>query len=363
MIAIFLFLSCAHKRSDENLIDWEKFLNSVEVKSLNLKDPFFLTDEIKKEIENYVPSSYPLELKFKKVLSFLIEKGFMDMEYDLNTTLPASDTYYLRKGNCLSFTILFVSLCKHLNIPVFYAYMSEPISFEEKGGAIIISSHIAAGFNLGSKTILVDFNKRNENIKFFEKIDELSVFCLFYNNFAVEEMMKGDYDKAEELLNFLLKIKPLLKEILNNRGVLYMKRGNYFEALKLFRKMAEDGIIYQPSLHNGLICANIQGDKEGVSFFQRKIDYYYNSDPIILYKRALLLLDKGKYDESITLIKKAISKQPRNGYLNGFLSYLYLKKGDREKALKAYKRAKSLSPDLDFLLYLESEFKEIKKSQ
>ena len=358
---VFVFLSCAVKYNFSPFLEIEKASELAKKRGLSFPNPFEISDNVKQEVEKKVHLNEPPYQRFKAVFDFLCENGKVNIDYNLHKTLTAQETYEQKKGNCMSYTGLFVAIARHLNLPVYFAYINNIVDFEEKDGSYIVSSHIAAGFNDGVKTLLVDFLREKENFQFYEKIDDLTAYCLFYNNLAVEKVSEGKYDEAQQILDFLLSLKPSLKEVLNNKGVLYLKKGEYDTAMKIFDRMRLEKMNYQPALHNGLLTAQILKNTYYEQIFEKELKEFADNDPIILYEKSIDLARKGNYNEAIDLTKRAIIQKPQSAFLYATLSVLYIKNGNLDKARDAFKRAKRMSPNLFLLDEIVKEYPQIQK--
>ncbi len=354
-ICLLLF-SCVYNNREEPFQEVEKIVASAGQKGMNLPNPFEIDDSIKREIEKNMAFEEPPHLRFRQILRYLYANGFLNFDYDINSTTNAQETFEKKRGNCLSYTGLFVALARYMNVPVNFAYLSEIVDFEEKEGSYVVSSHIAAEFNDKQKTILVDFNRQRENFKLYERIDDKTAYCLFYNNIAVSKITEGKLEEAEKILNFLLEIKPFQKEILNNKGVLLIKKGKYEEALYFYKNMVVSGIVYQPSLSNGLLVANILKRNNDIEEFTKELKEFSEKDPLLLYQQAVDLAREQNFKGAIAELKKAIAEQPRNAFLQATLAVFYFKNGELQKAKKAFQRAKKISPDLSIIKEIEKMY-------
>jgi pentatricopeptide repeat protein len=360
---IFVFLSCAVKHNFSPFLEIEKASELAKKRGLPLANPFEISENVRKEVSSNINQNQPQFLRVKEIFDFLCQNERVNFNFNLQENLTAQETYDKKKGNCISYTGLFVSIARKLNIPVYFAHLNNIVDFEEKDGSYIASSHIAAGFRDGERTLLIDFLRpqERENYQFYEKIDDLTAYCLFYNNVAVEYILEEKYEDAQQILDFLLSLKPSLNELLNNRGVLYLKKGEYEKALQIFDKMRLKKMGYQPALHNGLLTSKILKNKSYEQIFTEELQKYENNDPLLLYERSMELAKQGKIEEAINLIKKAISEKPQNAFLYASLSVLYLQSGDLVLARDFFKKAQDISPNLYILGDIVAEYPKIKR--
>ncbi len=152
-----------------------------------------------------------------------------------------------------------------------------------------------------------------------------------------------------------------MKEVLNNKGVLYLKKGEYAAAIKIFDRMRLEKMNYQPALHNGLLAAKILKNHYYEEIFEKELKEYASNDPIILYEKSIDLARQGKYKEAIDLIKKAITQKPQSAFLYATLSVLYIKNGNLDKARETFRRAKRMAPNLFLLDEIVKEYPQIEK--
>jgi len=355
LLLVFL-LSCQHVAPRDPFSEVNRSVKAASEKGLQLPNPFALDDTIKNDVEKLIRSEDMPHVRLRKALRYLHDNGFLKFEYDMSATLTAQEAFEKKRGNCLSHTGLFVALSRQLKLPTYFVYVSEALDFEERDGSYVVSSHIATGFQDGPKTTVVDFNSERENFRIYEKIDDRSAYCLFYNNVAVEKMINRDYAEAEKILAFLIYLKPELREVRNNMGVLLMKTGRYQEALDLYRDKRFFSQNYQPALHNGLLAAQRLKNSEAEDAFQASLKALADKDPLLLYQRAIELEKAGNYSEAVVCLRKAIGLQSRNAFLYSVLTRLYLEDNDEARAKAAYLRAKSLAPNLSILAELAARY-------
>ena len=359
LLAMVFLLACQHLELKDPFSEVDRSVKLAGEKGLNLPNPFALDERIKNDLDKLIrPEDMP-HVRLRKVLKYLHDNGFLNFEYDMSATLTAQEAFDKKRGNCLSHTGLFVALSRQLKVPTYFVYVSEALDFEERDGSYVVSSHIATGFEDGPKTTVVDFNNERENFRIYEKIDDRSAYCLFYNNVAVDKILKGEYEEARRILRFLVELKPELKEVRNNLGVLLMKTGKYEDALSLYHDMRTANQNYQPALHNGLLAAQRLRRKPAEDVFKTSLKEISDKDPLLLYQKALDLEENGKYEESVAFIRKALGYQPRNAFLYAVMARVYMENNDLQRAKVAYQRARTLAPHLAMLEDLSAEYPQI----
>lgn len=150
---------------------------------------------------------------------------------------------------------------------------------------------------------------------------------------------RGDLDGAAEQLGVALRYRNRSPEIYYALGKLYAQRNEPERAVDIYRRARQ----YDPN--------NAQARYELANIFLDNDNGRY----AILSIRSALALDKrfehlvGPLKDASTLqaaglLSRALEETPDNAPLQAFLGKLYLKLGDRQKALKHYELAKQYDP-------------------
>lgn len=124
---------------------------------------------------------------------------------------------------------------------------------------------------------------------------------VIFNLIGTQAYRKGDYDKSIRMMKAALKLSPKSYSIRGSLAWLLLKLGRIEEADAEIEKAISDA---------------------------EKEEYRY---PLYLTK-ALILWKKGGLDEAISLMEKVIENY-KNTNVYGTLGFLYIEKGDLDKAL------------------------------
>lgn len=100
--------------------------------------------------------------------------------------------------------------------------------------------------------------------------------------------------------------------------------------------------------------AAIESKKQGRKLrakrlFQEALDGG-NQSPVVFHEYADLLMSDGKYTEGIAVLKKALERDPLNGWFHGTMSRALLAQGKKDEAAKARKLAREIGYDDPWIL-------------
>lgn len=198
-------------------------------------------------------------------------------------------------------------------------------------------------------------------------------------------MLKDELDRAENLCNEAIKIKPDFAGAINTLGIIEFKRGNFENATENFRKTIEVSPNYQGIYFNYSNALSMNGKPEeaeaqlqkasvvtppnvnapiwvetlnNLAFAYSKKEKFENaaenferilqlapekSDARANY--ALMLLQLKKIDEAQKQIEQAIQQNPDQAeYLNNY-GLILLEKKENQKAAEQFEKALKLKPD------------------
>ena len=79
-------------------------------------------------------------MKLKKLQRALFNKELFEFTLDDQLTLTAPEAFIERRGNCLSFTSLFVSLARSINVGVFLVTVDRAPEVDREDGLVIVDN-------------------------------------------------------------------------------------------------------------------------------------------------------------------------------------------------------------------------------
>jgi len=332
---------------------------------LGLVNPFALDDDIKSEVAAEIGFGGTPVNRVRRIIRYLNDKGYINFKYQANMSLTAVDAYHAKKGDCLSYTNLFLGIARYLKVPVYFIHVSEARAYYEQDGMFFVSSHMAVGYGGGIAgqtqspyTVVVDFTREVSDWRLwiYEAVDDTSAFALFYNNVAVDHMVTGDVAYANKLLTFLLQRTPRVKELYNNLAVLRMREGRYDQALALLQKGLALFPNFQSFYTNAILAARGAGELDLAKEYQsagRKVAHH---DPFFLFNQGVNEYNQGDYDAAIQEFGEALKRQPHNPFIYAWLARVYLAAGDSANGVRAYEKALKLAPNHKMLETLRDEY-------
>lgn len=271
-----------------------------------LEIPYEVTPEMRAFAEEAVAGEINPIDKSVNIVKAIMSRWVLDVHYERLADFTAPDVFHhTRRANCLSFTHLFVSLARAMDIRAHYVDVRFEEQITEKD-VIISNHHICAGVYDGAEFFLIDFDPQpRKNYRVYRLIDDLEAVANHYNNIAINEyaIHRETLDDALVMLDMALKIKPDFLRALNNKGAV----------LALMDRPEAAEAVYRKALRVN------------------------NAMPEANANLAGLLLKQGKFREAIPLSHRAVDYSPNNTEYRYRLALGYLYMGDYSEAYKQFR--------------------------
>ncbi|MEJ2368572.1 MAG: tetratricopeptide repeat protein [Acidobacteriota bacterium] len=362
-------LGCVPKRPQQSILTAGQLIRRGRAEGLDLKLPFALNDRIKHVADRKIGrGGTPLD-RMERISEFLNGKRGLDFTYDPTATLTACQTFNKRKGNCLAYTNLFVGIARYLKVPVYFVYLSNAGSYYAHG-LFFVSSHMAIGFDMGklsqgmqTYTAVLDLTGEmihSPSLYRFESIDDSQATAYFYNNVAVQEMLRGRKAHAGKLLKFLLKEFPRMRALYNNLGVLELREGRPGKALKTLQAGMAYYPNYPPYYTNAVQAARESGREALARKLEAKGKRVASRSPSFLFDRGLVHYQQGDYEAAAEKFHRALRYMPNSPLLYAYLAKAYLAEGRTDAGVKAFDTSRRLFPNNPILKKIEARFPVLK---
>lgn len=330
------------------------------VRGLVLSNPLVLPRDILDEVKSEVGSwGDPLE-RLRRLVYYLND-GDMAFKYAPNLSLTAAEAFRERHGDCIAYANLFIALARGLGLHVYFVHVSEVLTHYEHQGLFFTSSHVAVGYGTGPSALVIDFTRENADWKlsYYRSISDAAALALYYNNMAVDAMMAGRLDDAEEMLGFLVEVEPEIEELYNNLGVLLNRRGRYQEALGVLEKGMVMSPDYKSFYTNALIAARGAGRADLAAVYESRGQSVIETNPYFLFARGMGHYQSARYGRAAEEWRRAASAKPDSPVILAWLARAYMSAGERARGREAFDEARRLAPKSRLLRDLAEQFPEL----
>jgi Flp pilus assembly protein TadD len=364
LVAVALLGACAAQRGDvpelrsnqittEMLLDRSPLAMDSEFEDISQVDILELSPEMIAFVAEHTVQSRSSEAKLRNLIYAIMGSGDFEIIFD-EKTRTARETFEDRRGNCFSFTSMFVAMARQVGLDAHYQEVEIPPLWSFVGQSFLLNQHINVHVRLGSSDVqVVDFNIIDFHASGATRvITDTRARAHYFNNIGAESMLGGDIQLA--LANFR---QSLLEDTSFspawvNLGSLYRRDGypGYAEAAYLRGLDAEqDNLVAMSNLAN-LYAA--EGHAELAALYLEKVKQHRQKNPFYQFQLAIESFGGGDYEAAIKYTKSAIRLRDDEPRFYSLLSLSYLMSGDRDQALRWMEKAASVAaPDAERTRY------------
>lgn len=302
--------------------------------SIKSAEVLALSDEMREFLRENVNPGATDSLKLQQLVDAIMGTKTFHLEYDENTR-TAAETFRLRKGNCLSFTTLFVVLARGAGLDAEFQEVDIPPDWSTRANVFVLNRHVNVSIDLGAGgTRAVDFNIGDFQSTYdVDEISDRRAVAHFFNNMGVERMQSGEIvDAFVFLRRAILETDGRFSPAWTNLGLLYWKSGHddYAEAAYLQAITADKNDVV--AMSNLVRLCEANGDRDQAESYRKKVNEHRMHNPHLRFTLARDAFFNRNYDTAIAHLKFAIRKQKNEDEYYFLLGMCYLMKGEPDKA-------------------------------
>ncbi len=286
-------------------------------------------------------------LKLQQLVHAIIQSGGFELRYD-ETTRTASETFRDQRGNCLSFSNMFVAMARHVGLEAGYQEVEIPPEWSMRDGTYVLNRHVNVLVDMGSHgRQVVDFNIDDFKATYDRTaISDERAYAHYANNLGVEAMQAGEHHAAVAWFRRASHVtRHRFSPAWTNLGTLYLRTGHapHAESALLYALQADPGDTVAMSCLVRLYDST--GDREAARELRRRVEVHRMRNPFYRFQLAQDAFDAGEYEAAIGHLKFAIGRKPSEDEFVFLLGLCHLRLGDEEVARRWLKRAERIAAE------------------
>lgn len=280
----------------------------------------------------------------EQLLEALYDDRQLRLEYDSMVTRNAAQAFAARAGNCLSLVIMTAAFAKELGLTVTYqsAYLEQ--SWSRSGNLLVVSGHVnlTLARNKGNwqsygqtDDLTVDFLPPEE-IRGLRtrRIEERTIVAMFMNNRAAETLTAGRLDDAYGWARAAIRHDAGFLDAYNTLGVIYMRRGAYTEAARVFEHVLALEPERAQALSNFTDVLARLGRFEEAAAMRRRLAQVEPHPPYHHFNRGIAAMKRRDYQAARDLFARELDRGSTDHAVHYWLGLANLQLGDIDEARK-----------------------------
>ena len=276
----------------------------------------------------------------KSLLEAIVGDRGLALDYTDTSTRTAIGTFNARNGNCLSFTVLFVAMARHLGLQARFDEVSEVMSWGRHGNIVWSSRHMIAEVSTSSGLVQVDFLPELEKrYRSRRRISDHRTLAHYYNNLGAEELTLGNVEAALELFDRAQATESTFTPAWVNQGVALRHLGRTEEAEASYKRALEIDPSEMTAASNLALLYDALGRPRDAAPLLEQVRRYRKRNPFYHFSLGLEASRAGEARAAVTHLKRAIRRQRKDAGFRSELAEVYLDLGLHGKARRSLGKA------------------------
>lgn len=329
--------------SDEELLSGKALDPSfaVSMPVISIDDAFALDDEMQEFVRQIREFGGDSSAKVNRLLQAMKQRGLFSLEYNEALTRTVSGTFHERRGNCLSFTMLFIALARESGLHARYQLVDVPPQWNLDSDLVVIANHVNAVIDSRTdKDLVVDFNKTSFHGDFVtHRVDDAYAAALFYTNLGAEAMLRRDYPQSFTLLREAVHTRADVAPPWVNLGVLYGRQGLYEHAEAAYLRALQIAPQERSALANLAGIYEALGDSQRAAEYRDRVRRYQDINPYYHYARAQKAYHDNQYEDTLAELRRAIRLRGDESVFYALQGQALTALGREDAAVKSFARA------------------------
>ena len=309
-------------------------------------DVLAISPKMAEFVERYILKYSDRHTRLFLLMNAVSPNGVLGFDYDASLTLTATESFERRTGNCIGFANMMIGLARRAGLKAEYQEVLRRPEWSNHEDTVLLIKHINVLIYSPGYTYVVDVSgvKMNPNMR-RRVIKDKQAKALYLNNIGVAALLEDDLPKAHAYLSSAIDTEPLITDPWVNLGVVFGRNGQLDDAAMALERALEIDISENAAMSNLYEVYLAQEDLEAAEILQAKVEKYRNSNPYYLLKLSDEALAQAKFEESISLLKRAIRKKKDDHQLHFALAKTQYLSGDIAEAEGSMIRVRELAPE------------------
>ena len=327
-----------------HLLESRAFLGSdtsVDVASIQ---PLLIDAEMRNFVASDIATIRSKRWRIQALVNKLADNGYYTNYYDAGLTQSARDTFRKKRGNCLSFTHMFIALAREAGLQAHYELVHAPPMYTVNDGVLEHQVHIRVRITLprrmnAKRSVSVDFNRRNIS-EFDGRIvsDDFAKSLHFANN-AIEAWRNSDDATAFPNIVKAINLAPRHPDHWVNLATFYSRRGMAQEAFSINRH----ALFLDP--YHTIALSGVLQNTEGKEFDRAKalIDRQRRNNAYYQFAMAQRAVSNNDLWDALRFVDRSLELNKRNHRFFGLRGDILTSLKSYSKARESFRRALSLA--------------------
>ena len=276
------------------------------------KEILLVNDDMRDFLRRHVNPKSSDDARLRELLKGMLAEGYLALDYEYDSTFTASQTFALKRGNCLSFTNLFVALAREIDLDVQFQLVDIPPRWHASEDWVIFDKHINTVLprlrvnGIYTRDYVVDFNIADYLGNYDQSaISDAQAIALMYNNLGVGQMRQNNIEMAMAFFRKAHTLHEKLPGLWINIGVLHARLGQLDTAEAALHQALKLEKSNPAALSNLAALYEARGELENMQSVEAWMRYYRDKNPYYYFQLAQRAYGEARYSDAQALVDQA----------------------------------------------------------
>jgi tetratricopeptide (TPR) repeat protein len=305
-----------------------------------------LTPEMRAFTDRYAKPRSASDGKAWMLAYAALDPYLMDFEYDPLVTLPADEAFRTGRGNCLTFSSMFIALARDAGLQAWYQEVIVPPEWSAVNETLLVSKHVNAVVAEWSSRYVIDVSRRKKMpLEETRRLDDDEALAQYYNNLGAEALVRNDLPTAHAYFSKALEARPGLAYVWSNLGVVFRRNGQTADAILAYQAAIARDPGQEVALNNLHTLYTEEGDLGAAAAIEQRVARNRRNNPYYLHHLAEIANEEQRWADAIELLSRAIRLDASEYRFHYSLAQAQYHAGQREAARASLARARELVPE------------------
>jgi len=274
-----------------------------------------------------------------------LDPYLLNFDYDPLVTLPADQAFLARKGNCLTFSSMFIAMARDAGLTSWYQEVKVPPKWSTANDTLLVSMHVNAVVRDRGREYVVDVSRRKKQpVEQSRKMSDIEARGQYYNNLGADALVVEDLALAYAYFKKALQTDNTLAYVWSNLGVVMRRNGQTEDSILAY----QTSLLLDPqqavALNNLYTIYSEDGEIELAREIEARVERNRSRNPYYLHHLAEVAIEEQRYSDAIPLLNKSISIESNEYRFYYTLAQAQYLTGETELAQSSLEVAKRLAP-------------------
>ena len=308
--------------------------------------PLVLTPEAEEWVRQKVSRGAPEVRRLEILLDSLQHSSEFQFQYGSGYTGTVQEVFETGNYNCLSFSMLFVSLARAVGLPAYYLKVDQVEDYEKDGDLVVLSRHITAGYGFVKDRTILEFDLGPEiSYNLARPISDLEALGLYYSNRGGELLRQGKNREAMPLLEIAVTLGPKTSQNWVNLGVAQRRTADLDGAEVSYLRALEVEKGSPAAFHNMVALLRLRGERDAAGEILQQLVHRKNRNPFTYLALGDLSLAENRVDDAQGFFRRALNLAKFEAETHAAMGQWALAANKRGKAETWLERASEIDPE------------------